>query len=694
MNRIIWEAVRNIINPMTFEFTTDSSLPMPARRRIPELLAPAGNREALETVLDAGADSVYVGGKLFGMRQHAAWLNFDRDQMAEAIRTVHDRGKRIYVTLNNLLTDTEIELAASFLDFLVAEKPDALIVQDWGVVGLCLGRENLPFPLHASTMMNVHDAHTARFLGGLGFTRVVASRDITLERAVELQRQSGVEFEVFLHGDMCIAHSGQCLTSGILAGESSNRGKCLKPCRWKYDLVSLEGGQIEVLPNPHEGDYLLARKDLSLLEDIPRVASSGIAALKIEGRARKPDYLRFVVSTYRRALDDYSAFAGKQVSPEIDTEEWQTRRVRNLSTCYTFGDPGAETIDFSGEREPRFFSLAIEQVAWKPRPSPLPSETRVAGEGPEIAVHCSDLEQALAAVEAGADIVRFSRSFLLVGPDPDPLRQLADRCRLGMVLDRVLTPETWESLESLWPRLHDLGMTEVAGNTPALAPLLQHYGLRFVGDFGLNVLNPGAAEFLSGHGVGSLALSLEATLDQAVGIIRNSPLDIECVVHGPLPGMLMEHCILNAMLGDGCDPGTCLDLCGSGPYGLRDPMGQVYEIHADRDCRNFLLLPLDLCSLAAVPQLCAAGVATLRIEGSFSEPETLAWAVTCYRAAIEAAHEGRVIDWSEEDCFRQLETRSTRGFSLGSFGLSPKPVAVAGKELPTNLWLTAADLSS
>ena len=657
--------------------------------KIPELLAPAGSKEALQAVLEAGADSVYVAGKLFGMRQHASWLNFSEEGLSEAIRMVRDYGKNIYVTVNNLLTRRELGLVERFLDFLALEQPDAVIVQDLGLIHLCRSRD-FPVPLHASTMMNVYDTETASFLGELGITRVVTSRDITLRRSVQIQQESGVECEVFLHGDMCISHGGQCLTSGILTGESANRGKCLKPCRWQYEMVRLTDIGTP-LANPHEGNYLLARKDLSLLEHLGAVAGSGIAALKVEGRARKPEFLRYVVSEYRRALDRYAENPESFDSQEYDLDQWKAQRIRNQSTCYTFGNPQAESIDYSGKREPRFFSIAVEQAKHRPHTAAGLATEPMFGDRPNLAVHCGSIESAAAAIDSGADCVRLDAALIRNPESASGLETLLEDCEsrteFGIVLDRVLSPTDWRFLARGLERIRRLGIDHVVTSSLPAATVIRNCGMKAVGDYGLNVFNVEALDFLVEQGFDLATLSLEMNLDQVSEIVMGRPGTAECVVHGPLTGMLTEHCLLNASFGEGREVGSCRDLCEGKSYGLRNLMGQIYPVITDLHCRNHILLPLDLCGLAIIPQLCDAGVASVRVEGRYSESTLVAAAVACYRRALDSAVEGKPVDWETEDSYRDLVELSPRGFSLGAYAGPAPEIAAPGEGLPTDLWI-------
>ncbi len=252
-----------------------------------ELLSPAGNREALVAAVSCGADAVYLGYTAFGARSYAG--NFDDQQLKEAVDYAHERGRKIYVTVNTLVKQCEVDDLCDVLELLVDTGVDAAIVQDLGVVRIA--RERFPeLTLHASTQMTVGNAQGAKLLGGLGLTRVVPARECSL---AELRRMAdtGVEIEAFAHGALCVAVSGQCLFSSMIGGRSGNRGRCAQPCRLPYHLDDGTSG------------YLLSTRDLMLIDRIPQMRDAGVYSFKLEGRMKRPEYVGVVTRAYREAID-------------------------------------------------------------------------------------------------------------------------------------------------------------------------------------------------------------------------------------------------------------------------------------------------------------------------------------------------------------------------------------------------------
>ena len=300
----------------------------------PELLAPAGNPQALRAAVENGADAVYLGGKSFGARAYAE--NFDRQALGEALAYAHLRGVKVYVTVNTLVDNGEFGDLSEFLLFLFREGADALLVQDLGVIAWA--RRVLPdFPLHGSTQMTVHNAAGVRFLAGLGLRRVVLARETSYQELLEIRRQSALELEVFVHGALCISYSGQCLFSSMVGGRSGNRGSCAQPCRMAYSLVDDHGSN---LGGDYPGQHLLSTRDLMLLEKLPQLVQAGVAALKIEGRMKRPEYVATVVRIYRNALDRAWRDPERYQVSEAEVRDLAQVFNRGFTTGYFDGRPG------------------------------------------------------------------------------------------------------------------------------------------------------------------------------------------------------------------------------------------------------------------------------------------------------------------------------------------------------------------
>lgn len=280
-----------------------------------ELLAPAGSYESLTAAVNAGADAVYMGGRLFGARAYAK--NPDEEQLIRGVEYCHLHGRKFYLTVNTLLK--EKELRKTLYDFLSPYYEagiDGVIVQDPGVL-LALGNWFPDLPLHASTQMSVTSLEGAKFLKQKGVVRIVPARELSLEEIRRIIDETGMEVETFVHGAMCFSYSGRCLFSSLLGGRSGNRGRCAQPCRLPYTLSGM--GKTDF-------GYLLSMKDLCALEMLPSLLKAGIASFKIEGRMKSPEYTAGVVSVYRKYLD----LAGKTGEASLKVSKEDQRMLMDL----------------------------------------------------------------------------------------------------------------------------------------------------------------------------------------------------------------------------------------------------------------------------------------------------------------------------------------------------------------------------
>lgn len=266
---------------------------------IMELLAPAGTMENFMAALESGADAIYLGGKVFNARAHAA--NFGIDELREAVRLAHILDVSVYVTVNILIGDTELKDLEQYIKDLDSIGVDAIIVQDLAVADIAK-RVAPNIHLHGSTQMTAATLDAVRFYESLGFTRVVLARELSLKEIQHICKHCKAEIEVFVHGALCVCYSGQCLMSSFIGGRSGNRGACAQPCRLPYELLDSKGES--VLPK-HEA-YLLSPKDLNYSEHMNELVAAGVTSFKVEGRMKKVSYVRQVIGTYREILDDAS----------------------------------------------------------------------------------------------------------------------------------------------------------------------------------------------------------------------------------------------------------------------------------------------------------------------------------------------------------------------------------------------------
>ena len=308
----------------------------------PELLAPAGNKEKLQTALNYGADAVYLGGQQFSLRAQAA--NFDSDELAQAIKLTHSMGKKLYLTVNIYAHRQDMELLPEYLKQAAELAPDAFIISDLGV--LALARKYAPqIPLHISTQANTLNWQAAEVWRSLGARRVILGRELSLDEIAALTANTKLEMEIFVHGALCVAYSGRCLLSAYLTGRDANRGDCVQSCRWEYSLVekSRPNEHLPIEEDAH-GTYILNSKDLCLLPLLPQIMKSGVSSLKIEGRNKSAYYVANAVRIYRQAID--AAALGDDFEMRAG---WMEELGKIRHRTYTTGF-AAQTPDFEMQR--------------------------------------------------------------------------------------------------------------------------------------------------------------------------------------------------------------------------------------------------------------------------------------------------------------------------------------------------------
>ena len=595
-----------------------------------ELLAPAGTWEALIAAIDAGADAVYLGGKAFNMRVHINTFNFSDEQLKSAIEYAHARNVKIYITLNNLISTEELAPLEKYLHFLDKIQPDAILVQDLAVIKL-VRKLGIKIPIHASIMMNTHNSYAAKLLKNFGITRIVVSREFSLDEVTIFKLRTGIEVEYFIHGDMCFAESGQCIHSGVIFGQSGNRGRCMKPCRWIYKLIDENSG--ETLNN---WSYKLALNDMCMFRNIPDLIQAGVTSFKIEGRMRPPEFIYRLVSTYRAEIDNYFADMSGYVVDEARWKELFSNRVRNFTTTFAFGAPKVSDIGLTGEREPKIFSKSVVEPNFDDDSVKeiFSSERAIkSSKKPKLSVRISTLEAAKAVISAGADIIYVG------GEVFKPLKpwtqaelksavEIAHSAGAKVILATSRTTRD-ENLAELKICADFDGV--LVGNLGALQFVKALTDAPIYADVSFGVFNPVAAEFLQELGAVQAAASLELSFAQLRSVVENSALPIEIIIHGALESMISDNDIANLYLPDYDYFSTPEKL--NKHYALEDESGEIHKLRLDQFNRWHIFFGKELCLLPYVEKF--LGAAALRIEAQNYSPEVAAQVVKIYRKALD-----------------------------------------------------------
>lgn len=605
---------------------------------LPELLAPAGSPSALRAAIEGGADAVYFGGPAFNARLRAA--NFTEEEMREGLALCHAYGVRAYVTMNTLVTDRELPALLDAAHTALAAGADALIVADLGAAAAL--RRHLPeAELHASTQMSAHNVAAARELAALGFTRVVLAREMPVRDVRRFVAESGVETELFVHGALCVSHSGQCLFSSLVGGRSGNRGECAQPCR---------------LPDSG-GYYPLSLKDLSLARHIPALIEAGVDSLKIEGRLKSPEYVREVVAIFRRLLDGRRAATDAEMhaleavfSRGGFTDAYFTEHVdRNMMGVRSDADKRESRALTPFKELTRRVPLDLALVMHRDKPLTLTASARgrtvtVTGEPPLVAERApmdrAAVEKNLCrlggtpyeprAVEILLDaglMVPVSRLNALrraaleklterataipEKPTYTPIRtaenaEMRPTARFetaaqipacardffahiylplaayegstdGVVVPPVILDHEYESIKTALVNAVKKGAKHALVGNLGHLALAREAGLVPHGDFRLNVQNRETLAALCALGFADVLLSPELTLPQ----IRDIRGARDAIVYGRVPLMLLEKCAAREV-------GSCA-ACADGYNVLTDRRGEKFPILRVAPHRNILV---------------------------------------------------------------------------------------------------------
>lgn len=312
----------------------------------PELLAPAGSPEKLRYALEYGADAVYLAGKQFGLRSSAD--NFSLDDLKWASDYTHNLGKRLYVTLNASLRNDDLKDLPDYVRYLKNIGIDHVIVADPGVF-LTVRQTEPDMKISMSTQSNTLNIQSARFWYENGARRIVLARELGIKDINQIlkEKPSDLEIEMFVHGAMCISHSGRCLLSNYMTGRDANKGECAQPCRWNYQLKDQDrfrysvieskrpGEEFDIVEDKKQGTFIFNSKDLCLIDQIPELITSGVNSFKIEGRMKSPYYVASVTNAYRQKIDDF--VNGTLKSPEYYRDELEKVSHRDYTTAFFNG---------------------------------------------------------------------------------------------------------------------------------------------------------------------------------------------------------------------------------------------------------------------------------------------------------------------------------------------------------------------
>jgi len=616
-----------------------------------ELLAPAGTFEIFESVIHANCDAVYFGGSILNMRMIRKGYNFSDEEIKKAVEIAHQLNKKVYVTVNNLFSHEDLDAAIDYLRFLDSVQPDALIIQDFALFQLAKELD-LTLDLHSSVMMNVHNLATIEKLEALGVTRVVTSREMSLEDITALKTKTTMEFEYFVHGDMCVSHGAQCLYSGMLFGMSSNRGRCLKPCRWPFDIK--KDGQL------YKSGFPLAVKDMCLYEHLPELIASGVTSFKMEGRMRDKEFITDLINLYGDAIDRYIA-SPDTYDRSLNFEKIYDKRKRDLSTGYAFGQPGLSNINSRYEGTGKFYStgkvfstpteeteLSIDRVNSIKHTFDSTFNHKTTGTTPpELSVKVNTMDQAMLCLKKKVQHLYLSMDVFL--PDkPFTLENIHSlvnqrgQTSIYIALPKMMTEVHFEQFDH-WFIDEKLFVQGIVFTSVGALHRYGSLGYKMIGDTSLNIYNYKAARTYQDLGAHYLSPSLELPLKDMIALLKNSETPLELYVHGTPTVLYLEHDLYENTTGDDND------------LVLQTPVGQ-YPVYKDQHGRNHMTTAKEICYLPLVEKFIAAGVSRFRVEGTTYSPRVLEHLIDCYQKSIM---ENYSVDNS-------LPTVTKAGYTLGA----------------------------
>lgn len=492
-----------------------------------EVLAPIGNYEMVEAVLNTECDAVYLGGKELNMRMHSKVHNFTNEEIAKTVIQAHALDKKVYITVNIMFDNSMVAMATEYLLFLNEIGVDAVIVQDLGMIQL-INELGLDFEIHASVMANTHCLEQVQVLESLGVTRVVLTREVSLKTAKQIAANSKVELEYFVADNMCPSNSALCYFTGVLFGKSSNQGKCMKACRWQYQMLYND--------DLYDASYYLAAKDIDMINHVDDMIDAGIVSLKIEGR-RKPlrETIGFI-DAYVKARDNYLA----GVKEEFDLSPYY-RRDRCNGHAYQNPQIGINNLKNEGDDK------AIKMFSTKGRDTAVTANKladikRVVDCKPGVrtlTLKVDNYEDAIFALDQQVDKLYLSAESVSTPLTIEQITEIVSRKANTKVYLSMPTMQFAAGKEYVRQILNNVrGIDGIeATDTSQIVKYSPDYEVRC--HYTLGQINSKATKLLSNLGAKSSSISIEAKPAQWSDMLNNTD-DVDVIGYGRLVYMYMD----------------------------------------------------------------------------------------------------------------------------------------------------------
>lgn len=603
-----------------------------------ELLAPSGTMETFKKMLKANCDAIYIGGKSFSMRMMRQGYNFSDEEVSEAVKMARDVNKKVYITVNNLINDNEIAEVTEYLHFLEGINADGIIIQDLGILQICKEQNMNRFEIHSSVMMNVHNIETVKVLKNYGVSKITLSREMDLKTAKSLQNQTNIETEYFIHGDMCTVNGANCYYSSIVFGNSSNRGRCFKPCRWSY-RVKKDGVE-------YPTEYPLAAKDMCMYEYIPELIEACITSFKIEGRMRDTDFIINLVNIYGNAIDRY-IYEPIGFDRKKDMNELFENRTRDFTTAYAFSKPGLDYINTRYEGTGKFSSTG--KVFSTPSEEPELTEdiidaaqarlnensTEFTGKN-KLSVKVNNYHQAKLCIESGVDRIYLPTEVFL--PDQfiskeqlEELNNTKGNACLYLDLPQMMNELQFDMIDQYlnqWGHFFDGLLVASLGSVNKYK-----HKYKLIANYNLNIYNSQAVKFYHNSGVDEFTVSIESKINELSDFMKTCEAPVELIVHGPLKVMYTDHNLYENVSAFEAVERSDNKYIDNNILVLMTDKGEN-PVYLDQNSRNHIFMAKELCLLPILGSFNFKIPVSFRIEGQTYTPEELKSIITIYQSAI------------------------------------------------------------
>ncbi|MFL0269519.1 U32 family peptidase [Candidatus Clostridium radicumherbarum] len=627
-----------------------------------ELLAPSGTIETFKSMVKANCDAIYLGGKSLNMRMMRKGYNFSNEEIQEAVKMAHEVDKKVYVTVNNMINESEVNEAIEYLNFLNTINVDGIIIQDLGVLQICRENNFRNFEIHSSIMMNVHNIESVKALKELGISRVILSREMDLKTAKNLQNVTNIETEYFIHGDMCTVNGANCYYSSVVLGNSSNRGRCFKPCRWPY--VIKKDGFV------YGTEYPLAAKDMYMYEHIPELIEASITSFKIEGRMRNTDFIVDLVNTYGEAIDRYIEDP-LNFNRKKEAEYLYEHRKRDFTTAYAFSRPGLNFINTRYEGTGKFYSTG--KVFSVPTEEPAATDYAVNELKEELkkysnnissrhnlSVKVNNYSEAKLCIDLSVNRIYLPCEVLL----PDEfisLNELKDlvstkgNTEIYLELPQMMNEQQFEMIDHYLSKYGELFDGLLASNLGAI----KRYGNKYaiITNYNLNIYNHKALKFYKELEVSEASVSIEIKRDELAEFMKEANMPLELIVHGPIKVMYLDHNLYDntkVFKRIGEEDNKYVD---NKVLVLKTDKGEN-PVYIDKYGKNHLFTSKEFCLLPILEDLNYDVPINLRIEGETYNLSELENIIKLYQRGISDPSKCK-------DLFLNLESVRS-GFTLGA----------------------------